>query len=282
MCRLARSVALFAALAISAASAQTPDSFEVASVKAMGPASAELLARFGAGCDGSFPRVENRRFSVTTTAYALMTWAYGFNKNGGCGFVTNGNFIVGGPAWLRSERFDVQAVMPESAPPVTTDSFLNGRAPALETMLRTLLADRFTLTIHREMRESPVYAMVPARGGITLPAAKAGEPVNYGIARRRDVDGQSVDHLIVSRANMTYIGIMLGIITRRPIVDRTGLTGEYSFDVPFAPQDAKPGETSPAASIFTAIQEQLGLRLEDTRAPVEVIVVDRVEKPTGN
>ena len=92
--------------------AQAPDAFEVASVKPMGEAPGEALAAYGGGCDGSFPRVENKRFTVTTTMYALMTWAYGFNRNGGCSFVSNGNFISGGPSWVRSERFEVQAVMP--------------------------------------------------------------------------------------------------------------------------------------------------------------------------
>src|SRR4051812_750239 len=105
-----------AVLAVAVALAQTSETFEVVSVKSKGPAPGELIARFGDGCDGSFPRVEDRRFAVTTTAYALMTWAYGFNTNGGCGFVTNGNFITGGPAWVRSERFEVQAVLPASAP----------------------------------------------------------------------------------------------------------------------------------------------------------------------
>jgi uncharacterized protein (TIGR03435 family) len=263
------------------APAQTPEAFDVVSVKSMGPAQAELLARFGSGCDGSFPRVENRRFAVTTTAYALITWAYGFNKNGGCGFVTNGNFITGGPAWIRSERFEVQGVLPASAPSASLGEFLNGNAPALEAMLRAMLADRFKLTVHREMRDSPVYALVQARGGARVPAATPDEPISFGISPGRDGDGLMVNHLRVSKTGMTYIGILLGIVTRRPVVDRTGLTGEYSFDVAFAPQDARPGDST-AASIFTALQEQVGLRLEDSRAPIEVLVIDRAERPSEN
>ena len=261
--------------------AQMPEAFDVVSVKSMGPAPGELLARFGSGCDGSFPRVENRRFTVTTTAYALITWAYGFNRNGGCGFVTNGNFITGGPAWIRSERFEVQSVLPASAPAASLGEFLNGNAPALEAMLRAMLADRFKLTVHREMRDSPVYALVTARGGAKVPAAKPDEPISFGIVPGRDAEGLMVNHLRVSKTGMTYIGILLGIVTRRPVVDRTGLTGEYSFDVPFAPPDAKPGDSA-AASIFTALQEQVGLRLEDSRAPIEVLVIDRAERPSEN
>ena len=90
MRKRACSSVLVTVLAAAVTPGQTPEAVDVVSVKSMGPAPGELLARFGSGCDGSFPRVENRRFAVTTTAYALITCAYGFNKNGGCGFVTNG------------------------------------------------------------------------------------------------------------------------------------------------------------------------------------------------
>jgi len=281
MRRYTRPTALLVALATAGVAAQVPETFEVVSVKSMGPASAEALARFGSGCDGTFPRVENHRFSVATTAYALITWAYGFNKHGGCGFVNNGNFITGGPDWIRSERFDVQAVMPDTAPVSTLGEFLNGSAPAIEAMLRAMLADRFKLAVHREQRDAPVYALVAARGGAHAPTAKRDEPTMYRLDRQRDADGLTVDHLIVSNADTTYIALMLTLITRRPVVDRTGLDGTFSFDLRFAPQDAKPGDTS-SASLFTALPEQLGLRLEDSRAPVDVVVIDRAEHPSDN
>src|SRR5215467_3832251 len=106
--------------------AQAPDAFEVTSIKALGEANAAALAQFGDGCDGGFPRVDHNRFTVTTTPYALMTWAYGFNKNGGCSFVSYGGFISGGPPWIRSEKFEVQALMPDGSPDYTTGQFLNG------------------------------------------------------------------------------------------------------------------------------------------------------------
>src|SRR5215471_8672899 len=142
-----------------AAWGQAPDAFEVASIKSLGEANAAALARFGDGCDGGFPRVERNRFTVTTTVYALTTWAYGFNNRGGCSFVSYGGFISGGPSWIRKERFEIQALMPEGSPEYTTGEFLNGKAPKLEIMIRNLLADRFQITVHRETKEVPGYLL---------------------------------------------------------------------------------------------------------------------------
>src|SRR5215471_16503114 len=96
----AMAVVLLCIIGLSEVLAQVPDKFEVASIKSLGEANAAALAQFGDGCDGGFPRVDHNRFTVTTTAYALMTWAYGFNNRGGCSFVSYGGFITGGPAWL--------------------------------------------------------------------------------------------------------------------------------------------------------------------------------------
>jgi uncharacterized protein (TIGR03435 family) len=255
--------------------------FEIASVKPAGDVPGETLARFGSGCDGSFPGVENNRFRVTTTVYALMTWAYGYNDRGGCGFVTNGNLISGGPSWIRNQRFEIQAVLPDGAPSYSLAQFLDGRAPSLESMLRTLLEDRFKLVVRRETRDVPVYAIVAARGGAKVPAAKPGEPVAFGIRRERDLNGGTTDRFVVSNANMNRVAILAGLVLRRPVIDRTGLTGEFTFDLRFAPQDANAGESS-APSLGTAFQEELGLRIEDSRGPVEALVIESAERPTEN
>src|SRR5262245_42558077 len=105
---------LFAAhTALSEYRVQATDVFEVVSVKPAGEAAAESLARFGDGCDGGFPRVDHKRFTVTTTTFALLTWAYGFNNHGGCSYVSYGGIISGGPGWIKSDRFQIQALMPD-------------------------------------------------------------------------------------------------------------------------------------------------------------------------
>jgi uncharacterized protein (TIGR03435 family) len=289
MIRVSRPSAVLAAALVTAivrcgclvAAQPAQEAFEVASIRPAGDAPGEALAAFGSGCDGSFPRVENNRFRVTTTLFALMTWAYGFNDRGGCSFVTHGGLIVGGPSWVRSERFEIQAVLPDGAPVYSLNQFLNGEASRLEAMLRTLLAERFRLTVRRETRDVPVYALVVARGGATLTPAKPDEPVRFGTRRERDPNGATVDRMVVSNVNMNRVALMLGLVLRRPVMDRTGFTGAVTFDIRFAPQDANPGD-SPAPSIVTAFQEQLGLRIEDSRGPVEAIVIESIERPTAN
>jgi len=98
--------------------------------------------------------MEHKRFSVTTTPFALITWAYGYNKNGGCTFVSVGDFLTGGPDWIRSEKFDIRALMPDGSPDYNTTEFLNGKAPVLERMIARMLADRFGLVVHKETKEA--------------------------------------------------------------------------------------------------------------------------------
>ena len=257
------------------------DAFEVVSVKPMGDAPAEALAAYGSGCDGSFPRVENNRFRVSTTLCALITWAYGFNDRGGCSFTSNGNMITGGPSWVRNERFEIQAVLPAGAPTYSLNQFLDGQAPRLEAMLRDLLTERFKLVARRETKDAAVYAIVVGRGGAKVPAAKPGEPVRFGVGRAQDPNGGVSNQLVVSNVGMNRVALMLGLVLRRPVVDRTGLAGEFTFSLQFAPPNAPASDTS-APSITTAFQEQLGLRLEDSRGPVEGLVIESVERPSEN
>jgi len=179
---------------------QAAETFEVVSVRSQGPITGNT---FGGGCDGGVPRVEHHRFTVTTTTYALLTWAYGFNKNGGCSFVSYGNFLVGGPDWLRTERFTVQALMPDDAPDYTTSEFLNGKAPKLELMIRSMLADAFKITLHREMKEGPVYQLIVGKDGPKLTPAKETDTPSMGTSRRQDAVGQGITRISGRKMTVT-------------------------------------------------------------------------------
>jgi uncharacterized protein (TIGR03435 family) len=214
--------------------------------------------------------------------------------------------VVGGPDWLNTDRFDVTAKAEgdiQPTPPGTTGQ--------LQLMMRALLADRFRLVTHGETREMPIYNLVLARsdsrlgsglkpsstdcaavmrgrrGGGPPPAPpQPGEPIQCGLMI-------GIGTMNAGGMPMSQLAQTLSQQVGRIVTDRTGLTGNYDFMLTYAPEGrgGPPGgppfggPDAPAAdpnlpSIFTALQEQLGLRLESARGPVEVLVIDRVEPPT--
>jgi uncharacterized protein (TIGR03435 family) len=268
--------------------AQSAPSFEVVSVKPLGPVPAgggrgsDAAGGIGGGCDGGFPKVENNRFSVITTPYALITWAYGYNKVWGCSYVSFADLLTGGPSWIRSERFEIQALMPAGSPIYTLDQFMKGDAPKLEQMLQAMLAERFKLTVHQETKEVPAYALVPGKGGPKLTRPAAEDKTNFGMRRQADPNGQISNKIVGRKTELRDFAFLLLLTTRRPVIDRTGLTGEFNFDLEFAPFDSADPAESSAPSLFTALQEQLGLRLENTKAPLDGLVIDHAERPSDN
>jgi len=204
--------------------------------------------------------------------------------------------LVGGPSWISNDRFDMVAKIEGDAPPPT----LPGVEPdAFMIAMRTLLADRFKLKVHHEQREMDIYALVPAkpangpgaglkqsttdcealvqaatRGGLTRPAS--GTPVCglWGTPGEIRMGGFPLSLLANALSRMTG----------RMVIDRTGLTGNWDLTLTFAEQRSQPGVDLPASdpsapSIFTALREQLGLKLESTKGPVDVVVIDSVERP---
>jgi bla regulator protein blaR1 len=259
--------------------AAPPQTFEVASVKPVG--SISNAGQFSNGCDGSFPRLDNNRFAVTTTLYALITWAYGFNRQWGCSFVSLGDLLSGGPAWVRSDRFEIQALMPEGSPRYTLAQFMKGDAPQLEAMIRTLLADRFQLVLHREMKQVPAYALTRGKGALKLMQSKDDDEPMFGWPRVSNPNGQISRKITGRKASMRDLAFLLLLATGRPVIDQTGITGDYNFDFLFAPLDDNSSVDTAAPSIFTAVQE-LGLKLEAAKTPLNGMVIDSVEKPSGN
>jgi uncharacterized protein (TIGR03435 family) len=145
-------------------------------------------------------------------------------------------------------------------------------------MVQALLADRFKLVMHAETRELPLYALVVAKGGAKLgPAKETGTTVNHGRG-----------HIEVQGANsIALLAEELSQEVGRDVIDRSGIQGRYDLKLIFAPDDRTPdlassSSTDSGPSIFTALQEQLGLKLEPQKGPVEVLVVDHVEMPSEN
>jgi uncharacterized protein (TIGR03435 family) len=167
------------------------------------------------------------------------------------------NRLSGGPDWLTEERYDIVAKAEAAAPKAR-----------LMVMLQTLLENRFQLRLHREAKELPIYALVAAKNGPKIRPGKQDGETEMGGAT----------HLIDSRGmTMTALAGVLPRLSQdvdRPVFDMTGLTGVFDiiFDV-----DADSGQ-----SIFTALQEQLGLKLEARKAPVEILIIDHATKPSNN
>ena len=214
--------------------------------------------------------------------------------------------ISGGPGWIQSDGYDIEAKT-------------NGKASHEQVllMLRSLLEDRFQLKVHHETRELPVYALIAAKSGLKLKAPKEGScvPVDPNADLPRLVPGQPPPGRPCGRVGvfgepggvrmeggavaMPELTRMLAMVMHRPVLDRTGFTGAFDLHLEFAPDETAAGlprsvgkgdpDSTPAAAdaagpppIFAALQEQLGLRLESTKGPVDVLVIDHVERPTEN
>ena len=174
--------------------------------------------------------------------------------------------VSSGPSWIATERWDIEATPGSNATPAITPE-------QRDEMFKTLLADRFHLVLHRETKELPVYDLVVAKGGSKLP--RSGDEPGFGMS---DTGSVTFKKTTVS----TFANVLSGVLGRK-VIDKTGLQGNFNVDLHWTPNeraDAQPDDAGP--SIFTAIQEQLGLRLESSKGPVEVLVIDRAEKPSEN
>ena len=259
----------FAALALSTSAmlAQSPaprprfDAFEVATVKPVDsdPKSGRFITMQGT----------NRFVEKDYTLKLLIAAAYDLNPR----------TISGGPAWIGTDHYDILAVTPGDVRPDHDEQM---------TMLRSLLADRFKLTFHREPKVFSIYQ---------LELAKSGPKLKESTARPDDpvVVGPGVvypQRIVLPGRNATmgnFVSLLQRAILDRPVVDKTGLSGRYDFDLEWAPDETQFGGDVPAATaaatsppLFEAIQQELGLKLEATKGPVDALVVDTAERPTAN
>lgn len=184
--------------------------------------------------------------------------------------------ILGGPNWINDDQWDIEA---KAAPDVTltwTESENPYLAGPLALMIQSLIEDRFQLKFHREAKQLPVYELTVARGGpkLKLSADQTTTRVSETKLGRDyvEVPGQPF-------RNFVYF---LGRQLDRPLIDKTGLQGLYDVTLRWTPEPAESNRTSDFPTLFTAVQEQLGLKLESGKGPVEVLVIDSVEKPANN
>jgi uncharacterized protein (TIGR03435 family) len=255
--------------------------FEVASVHLADPSRGGGRGTGPQACGGDI-QVEPRRFIANAvTLYRLIAIAYGKD----CIFLEqNGDLLLGGPDWVRSDGFVIQALMPEDSPSYTQPQLHSGSAPVLQKMILNLLADRFKLAVGTVTKELPVYSLLPTRGTSKLVPWKEGQPARgfVGMAGRGE---QRSFHIIGGKKSMADLAIQLQDATRRTVLDRTGITGEFNYDIQYVPLGSEVGAEAvglSGPSLFTAIQEQLGLKLEATRAPVQVLTIDRALRPSDN
>jgi uncharacterized protein (TIGR03435 family) len=173
--------------------------------------------------------------------------------------------VIGGPNWIDSDTYDINAKIPEEYAKATREQRLH--------MMQALLTDRFQLTIHREGRQISGYELVVAKTGPKMAVAK---PNDNG-------SDTSSNGTYLKATNITMEAFARRLSRNRDVekvvVDRTGLTARFDFELEWAPVQQ---ESDEHPSIFTAIQQQLGLKLESAKVPVDAVIIDRAEKPSEN
>ena len=235
--------------------------FEVATIKPSNPATPGQSLLVGRGGSNLFT-------TTNTTLNDLLTFAYGLHVRQ----------IVGGPSWLGTDRFDITARPEAQGIP---------NAVQLQTMLKKLLAERFGLAFHSEKREMPAYVITVGKDGPKLTKNESGGILPGFGGRGPGAIG------VVNSTMADFAGFLQARILDRPVVDQTGVTGRFDFTLswrpdlsqagpPGGPAPQLPAEVEARPDLFTAIQEQIGLKLESSRAPVDAYVIDKVQKPSEN
>jgi uncharacterized protein (TIGR03435 family) len=233
------------------------------------------------------------RLTADTTLQVLMQYAYGVAPFQ----------VVGGPGWLTSERYQIEATANATA-----------SRDRMFLMLQSLLEDRFQLKTHRDIKEQPVFTLVADKGGVKLPAPKEGVCVDSAadaatewvgggrMAAPGEVQpdngrcgsavlglGRGGAQMHGGKIAMPELVRMLSMLLGRSVIDKTGVTRLFDLQLEFSPDDTTPELPPPPPGVYTsgvsvaqALQQQLGLRLESAKGPVEVIVVDQAERPSAN
>ena len=209
--------------------------------------------------------------------------------------------LSGGPSWINSAKYDIDAKLEDSVVEelLKLPNF-NQRLPEIKLMLQSLLADRFKLKLTHETKQLPVLALVVAKNGVKLTPTTFTSPDSNG---PKPAGGRGGPYIgMIAKGKIAAIGMpvssladvlpFLPELAGRVILDETGLKGFYDFTLQFTPETAiqngiqgpenAPAPDSSGPSIFTALQDQLGLKLESTKGPVDIIVIEHIEEPSEN
>jgi uncharacterized protein (TIGR03435 family) len=228
------------------ARAQSPPQFEVASIRPTAP-----------GVDSSTSDLlPGGRFHATNRTVlwlARVAWSVPDEQ------------ILGGPAWIRTDGYDIDGKI-DSPQPMTPEQ--------LAPLLRSLLAERFGLQVHREARQVSGYSLAVEKSGPKLQqhTGSSETAMSNSLAAGKMT-------LTAAKISMATLAGFLGRQLARPVVDGTGIAGEFDLTLDWAPDERV---DSSAPSLFTALREQLGLKLESQRVPVEMVVIDSVARPSEN
>ncbi len=222
--------------------------FEVAAIKRTDPAEKSQ----------GFQTRGRRVVLVRESVASMMMFAYGMHHQQ----------IVGAPAWVEDETYDVNGLPDVEGEPDSEQ---------MQHMVRGLLVDRFGLKFHGDKRERSYFALTAVKGSKLTPAKDPDAPAD-------DNGNGNGNHMTMKWTSNSMDEFRIGLLyfVNKPVVNQTGLTGKYDFALTWTPDEMKASEGDQAPGLFTAMREQLGLELKPAKGPVEVMVVDAVERPSAN
>jgi uncharacterized protein (TIGR03435 family) len=211
--------------------------------------------------NGGFQWKGGRELIERKTVKDMLVLGYGMHEKQ----------LVGVPGWAESERWDVEGLADVPGHPSLEQ---------LQSLVRKILAERFGLKMHIEKRETGVYAITVAKGGPKLEKS-AGDPNGLMSEDDHDNGGQRMVHM--TNATMGELALLMKFMMERPVVDQTGLTERYDFRLTWTYDDSKvPTDGTAPPTLFTAVQEQMGLKMESIKAQTDLMVIDKLERPSAN
>jgi len=198
-------------------------------------------------------------FIMNQTLMKMVTFAYGVQQSQ----------VIGRPEWASTVRYDIDGVPDVEGGP---------NIKQLQEMIQKLMSDRFGLVFHRETRELPVYAISVTRGGAKL--TSAADP--NGVSGESGLQHGTELTMRFTNSSIADFALNMQLVVDRPILDRTALAGTYDFKLRYTVDETRVTDPNAPPGLFTAIQEQLGLKLEAVKAPTQVLVIDAVGRPSAN